>query len=812
MWPERLHDRITHHPGPTLIVAEALFGGSYLIASLSSERRPLIWLELASHDASDAVMLGNRLSAALTRALGSNLISKALPYPAVVAALRRDAPFLGPLTLAASGVHHAPDLARALLDLHSPDLRVVLEAPHRPPGVALASEVLIVQPSDLGLTHEEARQFAGDSLGLELEATEELLEATDGAYEPFMIALSERLGLPTPLRPGPEGPRFAPGTEPEVDPEALFDVLLERRRWLAALELAVSTLPDRTPQVLVRAGHTLNGSGLHGRMWELLEALPKILRRHETVLFWRPAAAFRVGQLEAVLPEVRWHLERFEAPELRALHAGTTLAPAQALAEVERAYGAAQTPLTAFHLGRLRAPAEGVPILRQAVKLAEAEGPSDAVVRNAGALASQLLHLGEYREAISWSRWALGEFERLALEDGQRRARIVNTWAYARILAGEVGGLEQLLEDHEGIWAEVHPILARTYRSTLADLDLAQGRPGEALVHYRRIYERGDRRRLGRSALGLVRALIDLGEGAEARQVAEEAVDLTRGEEAAFRAPALLAHAVALCLHSPREALSRLLEARRAYADSPSAARQAQLALHQAMVKFQLEGKEAGRAELARAREQLTPLTANGLRLLSGPEAQFRELWSLLEHEAPALEMRFLGRREVWLHHKPIKVSELLAEILAVLALAKRPLELGTLQTHLYGDGGNRKALKVAVARLRKLVPITPHPYALAVPFKADFLEIEHNLEKGLLTNALELYGGALLNDSESPVVRHAALERRDPEALLRLHELFSDDLEILEAADTAIEQSDPRASLIKARVTRVRSDYASRS
>ncbi len=185
--------------------------------------------------------------------------------------------------------------------------------------------------------------------------------------------------------------------------------------------------------------------------------------------------------------------------------------------------------------------------------------------------------------------------------------------------------------------------------------------------------------------------------------------------------------------------------------------------------------------------------------------------------------MRFLGRREVWLHHKQIKVSELLAEILTVLALAKRPLELGTLQAHLYGDGGNRKALKVAVARLRKLVPITPHPYALAVPFKADFLEIEHNLEKGLLTNALELYGGALLNDSESPVVRqhdgviadalrHAALERRDPEALLRLHELFSDDLEILEAADTAIEQSDPRASLIKARVTRVRSDYASRS
>ncbi len=326
MWPERLHDRITHHPGPTLIVAEALFGGSYLIASLSSERRPLIWLELASHDASDAVLLGNRLSAALTRALGSNLISKALPYPAVAAALRRDAPFLGPLTLAASGVHHAPDLARALLELHSPDLRVVLEAPHRPPGVALASEVLIVQPSDLALTHEEARQFAGDSLDLELEATEELLAATDGAYEPFTIALSERLGLPTPLRPGPEGPRFAPGTEPEVDPEALFDVLLERRRWLAALELAVSTLPDRTPQVLVRAGHTLNGSGLHGRMWELLEALPKTLRRHETVLFWRLAAAFRVGQLEAVLPEVRWHLERFEAPELRALHAGTTLA------------------------------------------------------------------------------------------------------------------------------------------------------------------------------------------------------------------------------------------------------------------------------------------------------------------------------------------------------------------------------------------------------------------------------------------------------------------------------------------------------
>ena len=144
-------------------------------------------------------------------------------------------------------------------------------------------------------------------------------------------------------------------------------------------------------------------------MWALLERLPPAQQGDEQVLFWRLSSAFRIGKLATMAPAIEAHLERHEAAELRAMYAGATLPPLRAKPEAERAYRAQRTPLTAYHWGRQADPAKGVEVLSESVRLAEATGNDYAVVRNAGALSSRHLQLGDYHEAITWGGWALSK-------------------------------------------------------------------------------------------------------------------------------------------------------------------------------------------------------------------------------------------------------------------------------------------------------------------------------------------------------------------------------------------------------------------
>ena len=125
----------------------------------------------------------------------------------------------------------------------------------------------------------------------------------------------------------------------------------------------------------------------------------------------------------------------------------------------------------------------------------------------------------------------------------------------------------------------------------------------------------------------------------------------------------------------------------------------------------------------------------------------------------------------------------------------------------------------MAVARLRKLVPLSAHPYRITVPFSTDFLELEAHLRNGEIGAAIDLYRGPLLPDSEVHTIREyndviieglrrSALEQRDVEALLHLQQRYPDDLQILETVLEAVGKGDPRAPLIRVRADRVQLDY----
>ncbi len=816
MWLEQRVALLGGLTEPSLIVAPLSFGGAQLIHDAHGSERPLVWLELKEGDAEDPVLLGNRLAEAVNRPLAARLLSHGLPYAYNLALLQGNLPYLGPMTLALSRAEVAPEFASAILALHGSACRVLLQFEELPEGFAPPEGARLSSEGELRLSHAEALELAAgrisreEALGLHRE--------TNGAIELFSSELHRLLDLPPHLLPGPEGPRPLPGYANAPDAEALLKLLRRKGRWLDALELAVHQLPHRAPEVLLEAGHAYHEQGLHRRLWGLLERLPPELQAEEGVRYWRLECAFRLGNRDALRQETLRYLKIHEAPALRAMAAGVFVPTSRE--EALCAFEAEATPFTAFQLGRLSDGPEAVEVLRQSVRLAEREGRPYEVVRNAGALAAKLIFLGDFAGALHWGGWALREYERLGVRDGQRKLLIVNNWAYVRLLTGDLAGLELLLKEHEANLSIAEPELAGVFRSTLGDFLLASARPSEALVYYRRNLEEASRWQVGDGTLSMVQALLDLGETEEALRLSGESLAVLGDVGDYYRLPAVLAHGMALTFADPERALPYLLEAQHGFRTTVySAHRLAQGVLYLALA-YQRLGKPEETDELLFAAENhLLSLAPSGLRLLSGPETTFRAIWArVLGLETP-LELRFLGQPEAWLEGERLELYPQWLEILAALAIRERPVTLEGLLADLYGDGGSETTLKAALSRMRHFVPISFHPYRIETPYHADFLEVLELLKRGELRAAIALYRGPLFPYSESPLLRAtdrliaealrgAALIRRDPETLLRLFEHFPDDLELLEAAEGLLEPGDPRLSLVRARAELVRSDW----
>ncbi len=120
------------------------------------------------------------------------------------------------------------------------------------------------------------------------------------------------------------------------------------------------------------------------------------------------------------------------------------------------------------------------------------------------------------------------------------------------------------------------------------------------------------------------------------------------------------------------------------------------------------------------------------------------------------------------------------------------------------------------------MIPLTSRPYKIAVPFRADFLELMAFLEQGRVRQALNLYRGQLLPSSEAPAVvelrehvdeslRQAVLSSGDHEAMLELaNRTGSRDLELLEAAASHMSPNDPQSPLLRARIRQIQRDWGS--
>ncbi|MEX2540771.1 MAG: hypothetical protein WD314_03150 [Trueperaceae bacterium] len=777
---------------------------------------PLAWVVLEATDRGDPIAQGIKLSDGLAVAVGSRLFPRATPVNAGLGLLRRYLDALRPITLALSGVGNGVELAAGLIALRAPDCRVLLSddaiSLSALTELAGCSGALVLDEEALRLTMVEAKvETAGHVSDADLRRH---LDETGHAYESLLVRLGTSYGDAISSDPTAGGP--------DVTPDLEIDILLEAGEWREAAELAVRKASARAPMVLRDVAPMFHEHGLHRALWRLLEQISSEVIRDDEILYWELTAAVRLGKQHEVRDVVEARLASREAPDLRALHAGVFLDVGDARLEVERAYRARQTAFTAYQYGRVLANArEGARILKGAVRLAEGSGREYDVTRNASALTARLIDSGEYSQAASWGEWALARFDRLELSNTQQRLYILNNWAYARLLTGESVGLEGLLREAEQELAGAFPGLRAQFRSTLGDFLLAMDRADESLEYYQTNYEEAPRKMKGIRALNLVRALLEQApeEVKYARAIANEAYALSSIDGWDYHRSAVLALGMVLAVCDPYSAEEHLTQVLRKEHVALPVPQHVQATLYLACSKLALGESEQARSLVEGCPNGLKFLTATGLRLLAGPPARFRELWSWCSGNSPTLELRFMGRREVLVRGETVSLGLQACTLLALLSQFPRGLTATQLLSHLKYESRNSAALYAALSKLRQLVPISAPPYRLEVDVTADFIEAPKLLRDGRLRSALELYRGPLLEESDAPGIvdlrsfidesfRQATLVVHDPEASMALAQRVGDDLELWEHALDSLNSNDPRALLARARVAQLRREY----
>jgi hypothetical protein len=191
----------------------------------------------------------------------------------------------------------------------------------------------------------------------------------------------------------------------------------------------------------------------------------------------------------------------------------------------------------------------------------------------------------------------------------------------------------------------------------------------------------------------------------------------------------------------------------------------------------------------------------------------------------PLLKLCLLGRDRAdgQLDGRPIHLSRRHSEVLALLSLRPSGMTSEELAADLYGDPGTSSTTRVEVHRLRKLLGewLDTDPYRLSSDVESDVARVKGLLDRGAVTEAVELYDGPLLPHSEAPgVVR----ERDSLEAWLRQAVMTADDdgtlwawvqsasgREDLGAWKRLLAQlhfHDPRRSLAATEVSRLRATY----
>lgn len=678
LWFKRKRKLLEDHAGLVVFSSVERYGAAFFIHELDGEGMPLVWLELTQQDEHDPVAQGNRLVDAVKRRLSDLVLPLGMPFAYGVNMLKSHLGFMGPLTIAASNMHFAPEFAEDLLDFARTGNWVVLSFDALPEAFELPDQALLISQGDLALTLEEALHFVDGRLP-EAKVVA-LVEATEGAFLDFMTELElllERSGF---LVPSAMGPRVLEGGAIEFESAALVRRFVKKRRFQEATELAVASAPEVLPEFIEEAGHDFHQRGMHKRLFVLLSQLPEFLYEHEFIRFWQLIAAFRVAKQVDFFESTEAYLERHEAPHLRAAFAGIFVQKERSLQEAKRAFDAHASAYTGFQYARLMTDVQAsLAIHMRALEAAERSERPYEIARASGEIAKRMLEQGDYKAALTWAEWGLKHFDEAGFSDYPRRLNTINYWVYAKLLCDDTAALGLVLEENAVHLTDVYPALALRFRSSFADYLLVKQKPSEALLLYRECLAQASRDQMGFYGLYLIRCLLELKEFEAAVAESERLLVLTKEAHPYSLHTAILAQGMVLCFTEPKLAVAPLEKSLQFFGEPRLAYLLAQAALYLAKAHYELGQVERARRILQKAKPSLAKLNKRGLHLLGGAEADFKDVFALLKGQSVPLELKFLGRKEVWLNNQLVPLSQRQVEVLAVLAIKQRPITLDEL-------------------------------------------------------------------------------------------------------------------------------------
>ncbi|MGL4611745.1 MAG: tetratricopeptide repeat protein [Trueperaceae bacterium] len=784
---------------------------------MASKEKPLVWLKLDASHADDPIAQGNKLSDAFTKALDTPLFGYGMHYNYAVAFIKNHLSLLGPFTFALSGAEHSPGLVKELLTLHYGGSTVLIHFETPGPTFKMPKHTKPLTRDFLVVTPAEALKLAEGFYAEEQIA--EFLQISEGAYERFTVLLAQQRSLPVALRPTPEGFITPPYTEGlTVDPQVLLEALIKRERWMEAFEIAVRYAPLRVPEVMEEAGHLYHERGLHKRLWQLLEQLPEgIKKAEESVLFCRLQAGFRINLAESVKGDVEAYLARYEAPRLRALHAGAFFSFETSLINAKRAYDRLKDPLTTSFYGHLLRitrgdTLKGINVLQDSVELAKQKGRGYEIIVNTQRFAGALSEVGKYKEAYYHTKLALESFYERDLGDWQRYLELLNSLCSFQLLADSEKGVLEKIKENEAALAEVNLPLAMKYQSTIADCYVVTGQPAKAIRYYKSSLKNSNSISAPYFTLELVKALLSSQKIAEALTLAEEIYSLSGQTDNLTKYVSMLGYGMVLALKEPKKSLEYLEPCFEFFFSIPSALYCASASLFLARAYLTLGGYYKARDVLEKARPYLAELSQTGLLLLSGSSEIFEDVWAMIQPSSVPLYLKCLGEPEVHIEAKELSMPLRWYEILSLLASHPSGLRSEQLLAMLYGDGGNLATLKATLSKMRQYIPLSSRVYKIAMKYKADFLEVEEYLNNGEIDKALKLYQGPLLPKSSVPnltemreildeKVRQAVLHSNDHKLFEQYAHISQDDHEVLRRWFQVIPQNHPKRVFIKAKI-----------
>ncbi len=827
---DRVISKIYAKNKATIILADSRYGGPHIFQEIIKRDELCIWIKLVPEDKNDPTAQGNTLSDAVTRSLGSQLFGHAMPYNYGLSILKANIRLFEPLTIILSNADYGPELAKDLLSLQSEGTRVIIAFEETPKDFLIPDNLNIIKEKYLELNFDEALAIAGEHIS-EIEIAN-ILQISEAKFELFMIELNKIIGLPSPLRPGPDAFETPPDANITIPSKALLQVAIRRKQWLEALELAVEHDPEKLCEFIDDAAQAYIDRGLYNRLWNLLGRLPERLKNQERVLLWQLVSANRLGKRKEIQARVQNFLDHNQAHDLRASYANN-LAFEEGLAETKKAYNMAKTFRTIQHYAVHLLPVDPEQSLekyRELDELAKIKGNDKERMLGIAGIALCLLVLGRLKESIQWFNEAVNLFNKTGSSDWQFRAYLYGNISYLRILLGDILGLDQFLLSEERALRESFPTLLLTYRSTLGEFYLATGHADKALSLFEANLNLLEEKTPSKSrdfptslVINMVQALIQLKEFEKAKQFAQRQYLLSRESKLDLHdnTTICLAYGMVLAVLEPKAALEPLNEAFEGAETANNELYKAWVCIHLAKTQLELNNQEAARHALEQGSVGLKDLATEGFRLFSGLDDDYREvynLWKTPKIISP-LRIKFLADTKITLNGEEVGIRKRWKEILCIIALNPEGISREKLLLEIYGDEPKQTTLKASISKMRKFIPISRPPYKIDIDYYADFIQFQKYLNLGDIRKALELYPGPLLESSQAPgiiehrevleeALRQAVLNSADIDSLINLCEKLPDDLELWENCLAQLPKEDPRYALLSAKFKKLQASW----